>query len=118
HGVAAAEEVVGELAGDLLRTLPLRRFETSSDPPVEQGSRAGREAVVEHLSVQLVLEPVFGGDGAVRPATQLAGHDELVPLCEGVAAPLRFLHAQAGRREEGGRESGSGDAGGTEQLLI
>ena len=118
-GVARLHEVLGELCRDLPRTGPVGGLEPLADSPVRLRALSGRESPVEHLSVQVVREPVPGCERPVRPPLLAGRLDEPPGAREGVAARVDLGLGERGRGRGGsGRELLPDRARGGEKLAV
>lgn len=81
-GVAAADEVAGELGRDLARPLAVACLEAGADALVQPRPAPCGQARVEHLRVEVVREAIRLADRSVRPARRPRLGDVLPPAGE------------------------------------
>ena len=118
-GVARLHEMLGEFCADLLRTGSVGGLEPYPDSPVRLRALSGRESPVEHLSVQVVREPVPGCERPVRPPLLAGRLDEPPCAREGVAARVDLGLGERGCGRGGsGRELLPDCARGGEKLTV
>ena len=89
--VAAALEVRGQLAGDLLRPAAVGGLEALADRLVQASSGRRRESLVDHLLVEHVAERVSRADRPVGPRAVAGDAEDILPPCEQVTDPFDEL---------------------------
>src|SRR5207302_2086944 len=104
-------EVRRQLGGDVARPVAIGHFFPLADRPVELAPPRGRDALVERIAVQRVLEPVARGHSPVGPLDGTERSDEEVTTRQLVAALLPLGRGPLeGRGHRGRRELHAGYA--------